>query len=156
GKVVFIADQAEAETGLIAVEARFPNRDLKLRANTVSRVRVLTQPGRACWAVPEAALMEDSDPPGIVVVEDVEAKTTADGKEEQTGKARRLRAVIGVRDRVLKQVEVVRLEDPDKKWKGELDSALVVIEKGQGLQTGDAVKLEVEEDEEMQPPDEKK
>jgi hypothetical protein len=100
--------------------------------------------------------MEDQDPPGIIVAEDVEVKTTPDGKEEQTGKARRLRAVIGVRDRVLKQVEVVRLEDPEKKWKGDIESALVVIEKGQGLQTGDAVKLEVEEDEEMPPPEEKK
>jgi RND family efflux transporter MFP subunit len=157
GKVAFIAEQAEAETGTFAVKVWFPNRDLKLRANAVVRLRVLTQPGKACWAVPESALMEDQDPPGIVVVEDVEVKTNADGKEEQTGKARRLQAVIGVRDRVLRQVEVLRLEDPEKKWHGDLEQALVVVEKGQGLQTGDAVKLEVEEDEEPPPakPDEK-
>jgi RND family efflux transporter MFP subunit len=148
GKVEFIADQAEAETGLLAVKVRFPNRDLKLRANAVTRVRILTQPGRACWSLPESALTEDQDPPSVVVVEDIAIKTNADGKEEQSGKARRLRAVVGVRDRTLKQVEVVRLEDPDKKWHGDLEHVLIVVEKGQGLQTGDAVRLEQEEDEE--------
>jgi multidrug efflux pump subunit AcrA (membrane-fusion protein) len=152
GRLAFIADQAEAESGLLAVKVRFLNRDLKMRANAVVRIRVLTQPGKACWAIPEAALMEDQEPPSIIVVEDVETKKNADGKEEETGKAKRLQAVIGVRDRVLKQVEILRLEDPDKKWKGNLESALVVVEKGRGLQTGDAVRLEVEEDEEAPTP----
>jgi HlyD family secretion protein len=155
GKVEFIADQAEAETGCFAVKVRFPNRDLKLRASTVVRVRVRTQEGTACWAVPESALIEDQDPPAIVVVEDVEVKKNADGKDEQQGKARRLRAVLGVRDRVLHQVEVVRLEDPEKKWKGDLEHALIAVEKAQGLQTGDAVKLEEEEEEEPPKPEEK-
>src|SRR5262249_19838991 len=61
GKVAFIADQAEAESGLLAVKVRFLNRDLKMRANAVVRIRVLTQPGKACWAIPEAALMEDQE-----------------------------------------------------------------------------------------------
>jgi RND family efflux transporter MFP subunit len=152
GKVVYIADQAEAETGSFAVKMRFPNRDLKLRASTIVRVRVLTKPGKACWAVPESALLEDQDPPGIIVVEDIEVKKNAEGKEEQTGHARRLQAVTGVRDRVLHQVEILRLEDPEKKWHGELEQALFVIEKGQGLQTGDAVKLEEEEEEEPAKP----
>lgn len=152
GKVDFIADQAEVETGLIAVKVRFPNRDLKLRANTVTRLRVLTIPDKACWAIPEAALMEDSDPPTVVVVEDKEEKPLADGKTEETGKARRLGAVIGIRDRVKKLVEIVRLEDPEKKWHGDSESTVIVTEKGQGLQTGDAVKLEVEEDENPAPP----
>jgi RND family efflux transporter MFP subunit len=155
GKVAYIADQAESETGQFAVKARFPNRDLKLRANAVVRIRVLTRPGKACWAVPEAALMEDQAPPGIVVVEDVGTKKNADGKDEQVGKARRLKAVIGVRDRVLRQVEVLRLEDPEKKWHGSLEEALIVVEKGQGVQTGDAVRLE-EEEEEPEKPEEKK
>jgi RND family efflux transporter MFP subunit len=155
GKVVFIADQAEVETGLFAVKVRFPNTDLKLRASAVTRLRVLTQPGKACWAVPESALLEDQDPPGIVVVEDVVVTKNAEGKEEQTGKARRLRAVIGVRDRVLHQVEIVKLEDPEKKWHGDLEHAQIVVEKGQGLQTGDAVKLEEEEEEEPAKPDAK-
>ena len=155
GKIVFIADQAEADTGNFAVKVRFPNRDLKLRANAVVRLRVLTRPGKACWALPESALMEDQDPPGVVVVEDVEVKKNADGKDEQTGKARRLRAVIGVRDRVLHQVEILRLEDPEKKWQGDLETALIVVEKGQGVQTGDAVRLEEEEEEEPAKPEAK-
>jgi multidrug efflux pump subunit AcrA (membrane-fusion protein) len=157
GSLVFIADQAEPETGNFAVKVRFPNRDLKLRANSVVRVRVLTRPGKACWALPEGAVMEDQDPPVVIVVEDIEPKMNADGKEEQVGKARRLRAVLGMRSRLLHQVEIVRLDDPEKKWQGSLDSAQFVVEKGQGLQTGDAVRLEEEEAEEAPPmPGEKK
>jgi RND family efflux transporter MFP subunit len=155
GKVAFIAEQAEPETGHFAVKVRFPNKDLKLRANSVARIRVLTRPGKACWTVPEAALQEDQDPPGVVIAEDVKTEKNADGKDEERGKARRLQAMIGVRDRVLHQVEVLRLEDPEKKWKGDLESALVIVEKGQGLQTGDDVRLEVEEDEEPAKPEEK-
>jgi RND family efflux transporter MFP subunit len=157
GNIKFIADQAEVESGLIAVKVWFPNRDLKLRSYTVTRLRVLTKPDKACWAIPEAALMEDSDPPSVVVVEDKEEKPLPNGKVEETGKARRLRAIIGIRDRVKKQVEIVRLEDPEKKWKGDLETAVIVVEKGQGLQTGDAIKLEMEEDDEPPPmPEEKK
>ena len=105
--------------------------------------------------MPESALMEDQDPPTIVVVEDVAVTKNAEGKEEQTGKVRRLRAVIGVRDRVLHQVEIVRLEDDEKKWHGDLEHTLIVIEKGQGLQTGDLVKLDIEEDEDATKPDAK-
>jgi RND family efflux transporter MFP subunit len=152
GKIEYIADQAEVETGHFAIKVRFPNRDLKLRANAVVRLRVLTKPGKACWALPESALMEDQDPPGVVVVEDIEEKKNAEGKDEQLGKARRLRAVVGVRDRVLHQVEILRLEDPEKKWHGDLENTQVVVEKGQGLQTGDAVKLEEEEEEAPPPP----
>jgi RND family efflux transporter MFP subunit len=151
GKVEYIADQAEAETGHFAVKVRFPNRDLKLRANSVVRLRVLTKPGKACWCLPQSAVMEDEDPPGVVVVEDIKEEKNADGKEEQVGKARRLQAVIGVRDRVLGQVEILRLEDREKKWQGDLEHAQVVVEKGQGIQTGDAVRLEEEEEEEMPP-----
>jgi RND family efflux transporter MFP subunit len=156
GKVVFISDQAETETGSFAVKIRFPNSDLKLRASAVTRVRILTKPGRAAWSVPESALLEDQDPPSIIVVEDVVVAKNADGKEEQTGKARRLQAIIGVRDRVLGQVEIVRLIDPEKKWRGEVnETVLIVISKGQGLQTGDAVKFEEDDDDDAPKPEEK-
>jgi hypothetical protein len=91
--------------------------------------------------------MEDSEPPTVVVVEDKQEKELPGGKTEETGKARRLNAVLGVRDRVKRLVEIVRLEDPDKKWHGDLESTDVVKEKGNGLQTGDSIKLEVDEDE---------
>jgi RND family efflux transporter MFP subunit len=152
GKVEFIADQAEVESGLVAVKVRFPNQELKLRANSITRLRVLTRPDKVCWAIPEAALMEDSDPPTAVIVDDKEEKPLPNGKTEETGKARRLNAIIGLRDRVKRLVEIVRLEDPEKKWHGELESVVIVTEKGQGLQTGDAVKLEAEEDEEPAKP----
>jgi RND family efflux transporter MFP subunit len=155
GKVVYIANQAEAETGLFAVKVRFPNSELRLRASSVARVQILTSPGKACWAVPEAALLEDQDPPGIVVVEKVVTKKNADGKEEQTGKAVRLQAKTGIRDRSKNQVEILRLEDPAKKWHGALEETDVVVEKGQSLQTGDAVKFEEEEEEEEKKPEEK-
>jgi hypothetical protein len=95
--------------------------------------------------------MEDQDPAGIIVVEDIEVKKNAEGKEEQVGKARRLQAILGVRDRVLRQVEIVRLEDPEKKWQGNLESAQIIVEKGGGIQTGDVVRLEEEEPEEDAP-----
>ena len=149
GKIIFIAQQAEAETGNLAVKVRFPNKDAKLKANTTIRVRVLTKPGKECFAIPEAALMEDQDPPGVVVVEEVETKKNEEsGKDEQLGKARRLQAIVGIRDRVLHQVEIIRLEDKEKKWSGDLEHALIVIEKGLGLQTGDKVRFEEEEEEE--------
>lgn len=158
GKIVYISDLAESETGTFAVKVRFPNRDLKLRANSVARIRILTIPsipGKSSWVVPESALLEDQDPPGIIIVEDVKVVKNAEGKDEQVGKARRLQAVIGIRDRYLEKVEIIRLEDPEKKWKGDIVTALVVIAKGQGLQTGDIVKFDEEEDEDAAKPAEK-
>jgi membrane fusion protein, multidrug efflux system len=150
GKVAFIAPQAEAETGNLAVKIRFPNRDLKLRPNATTRIRVLTHEGKQCRSLPETALMEDQEPPTVIVVEDIETKKNAEGKEEQVGKARVLQVEIGRRDRVLHQVEIIRLIDPEKdaakRWKGNLESAVFVVERGHGLQTGDTVKLEQDED----------
>ena len=146
GRIVYIADQAEPETGCFAVKVRFPNKDLRLRGNVVRRLRVLTKPGNDYLALPESALMEDQDPPSVVIVEDVKTAKNAEGKDEQSGTARRMRAIIGVRDRVLKQVALLGLEDPEGKWKGDLEQMLFVTQKGQGLQTGDAVRLEEEED----------
>lgn len=149
GKVVFIADQAEPETTGFAVKVRFPNQ-AHLGANVSLTIRVLTQPGKECLAIPESALMEDQDPPGVIIAEDVKTeKVKGDNgqeKEQQVGKARQLQAIIGIRDRVLHQVEIIRLEDKDKKWKGSVQDALFVVEKQQGLQTGDPIKLQEEED----------
>jgi membrane fusion protein (multidrug efflux system) len=150
GEIVFIAEQAEPETGNFAVKVRFSNKEAHLRANHVLRVRVLTGPGKECLNIKESAVQEDDEQPTVVIVTDVKTATGADGKEETTGVARRLKAVLGVRDRTLHQVEIVRLEDPEKdpakRWTGEVKDALFVVEGGQGLQTGDAVKLEVETD----------
>jgi RND family efflux transporter MFP subunit len=150
GQITYIAEQAEPETGNFAVKVRFDNKDAHLRANRVLRLRVLTQPGKECLALPEAAVSEDEETPTVVIVEDIKTEKNVDGKEETVGTARRLTAVLGVRDRSLHQVEIVRLDDPDKeakkKWQGEVKDQQFVVEGGQGLQTGDKVKLEVEGD----------
>jgi RND family efflux transporter MFP subunit len=171
GTVEFIADQAEVDTGNFAVKVRFlHNKDLGLRANTTVRLRVQTTPGKACLTLPESALVDDQGAPAVIVVEDykkvvktedgkeitlgtpeaekLEKEGELKGKEMETGKARKLRVKLGIRDRVLHLVEVVGLDDPEKKWKGSLETTRFVVEKGQGLRTGDAIKLEVEEEEE--------
>jgi RND family efflux transporter MFP subunit len=148
GQIEFIADQAEPETGNFAVKVRFSNKEARLRANRVLRIRVLTSPAKECLSLPESAVLEDEEPPTVVIVENVQTVKNAEGKEETTGVARRLQAELGYRDRTLHQVEIVRLIDPEKdaakKWQGDLKNALFVVEGGQGLQTGDNVKLEVE------------
>jgi RND family efflux transporter MFP subunit len=151
GTVVFIGPQGETDTGNVPVKIRFPNKELALRPNTTLRVRVLTKPGKACRSLPESAFMQDQDPPTVIAVEDIEKKPgEGNAKPDQIGKARVLRAITGVHDRALKQIEIIRLEDPEpdpkKRWKGNLENAVFIVAKGQGLQTGDAVKLEQDED----------
>ncbi len=94
--------------------------------------------------------MEDEEQPTVVIVENIKTGTNADGKEETTGVARRVQVELGLRDRVLHQVEILRLidpeKDPEKKWKGDIKEAQFVVEGGQGLQTGDVVKLDVGDD----------
>jgi RND family efflux transporter MFP subunit len=154
GKIVYIADQAEVDTGNFAVKVRFPNAGLGLRSNVTLRARVLTAPGKACLALRESALMEDQDPPAVIVVEDHKEEKTKEGKDIETGKARKLRVKVGIRDRVKGLVEILSLDDPEKKWQGSLETAKFVVERGQGLRNGDAIKLEEDEDE--APPEEKK
>ena len=151
GSVVFIGPQGETDTGNIAVKVRFPNKELGLRTNSTLRIRVLTKPGKACHSLPESAFMQDQDPPTVVAVENIEIKPgEGNAKPEQIGKARVLRAITGVHDRVLHQIEIIRLEDPEpdpkKRWKGTLETTKFIVAKGQGLQTGDAVKLEQDDD----------
>jgi membrane fusion protein, multidrug efflux system len=150
GEIVFIADQAEPETGNFAAKVRFSNKEAHLRANRVMRIRVLTGPGMECLNIKESAIQEDDEQATVVIVTDVKTGTNADGKEEATGIARRMKVVLGMRDRTLHQVEILRLDDPEKdpakRWTGEVKDALFVVEGGQGLQTGDSVKLELEVD----------
>jgi RND family efflux transporter MFP subunit len=151
GNIVFIGPQGETDTGNIAVKVRFPNKELGLRTNATLRIRVLTKPGKACHSLPESAFMEDQDPPTVIAVENIETKPAeGNGKPEETGKAHVLRAITGIHDRMLHQVEIIRLEDPEpdpkKRWHGTLENTMFIVTKGQGLQTGDAVKLEKDDD----------
>ncbi len=145
GAVEFIADQAEVDTGNFAVKVRFPNHELGQRVNTTLRMRMLTTPGKACLTLPESAVFMDQDPPTVVVVEEHKLEKNAEGKEIETGKARKLQVTLGIRDRALHLVEVLSLRDPENKWTGTLDTAKFVIERGQGLRTDDPIRLEVED-----------
>ena len=83
----------------------------------------------------------------VVIVEDLHT-IKDEGKDVEVGTARKLRVQTGIRDRNLHAVEVLRLEDPEKKGQVPLDNSLQFVIKGaQGLQTGDTVKVEKEEDE---------
>jgi RND family efflux transporter MFP subunit len=150
GQIEYIAEQAEPETGNFAIKVRFNNKDAHLRANRVMRLHVLTQPGRECLSLPESAVSEDQEVPTVVIVEGTKVEKNEDGKEETIGTARRLAVTLGVRDRLLHQVEIVALEDPDKeakvKWQGEVKDQQFVVEGGLGLQTGDKVKLDTGDD----------
>jgi RND family efflux transporter MFP subunit len=149
GRIEYIAAQAEPDTGNFAIKLRFPNRALKLRGNSVVRVRVLTQPGKACLTLPEDAIMEDQDPPGVVIIDGLKTvKDKETQKDMQVGKARKLQAIIGVRDRRLHVVELLKLQDPEKKSDVPIEDAVFVVKSGQGLQTDDPVKIEAEEEEE--------
>jgi RND family efflux transporter MFP subunit len=146
GKIIYIALQASPETGNFAVKVRFPNPDLRLRANTVLAVEVQTQPEKERLTIQDTALMEDQDPPGVIVFQDLKVEKTKEGKEEKRGKARLLKAIVGVRDRSWRVVEILGLEDPETKESIPLKDALFVIEGHHGLETGDVVKVLEEED----------
>jgi RND family efflux transporter MFP subunit len=148
GKVIYISEEAQPETGNFAVKVRFVNKDLKLRSNTVQRLEVQTQPEKERFTIKEAALIEDQDPPVVVIIEKLETiKNKETDKDEEIGVARRLRATIGVRNRRQGVVEILSLEDPETKQTFSVEDANFVIEGGQGLETGDKVKLEAEEEE---------
>jgi RND family efflux transporter MFP subunit len=144
GRVAFIAVQAQVETGNSAIKARFPNPDLSLRANAVARVRVLTKPEQERLTIPEAALSEDGDVPVVVVVEDLKTEKKGD-EEKKLGTARRLNAIIGIRDRSGHRVELLGLEDPETKEKVSPDGLLFITAGGIGLKNKDVVKLREEE-----------
>jgi RND family efflux transporter MFP subunit len=146
GKVQYIADQAEIDTGNFALKIRFANNTMKLRASTTLRLRIMTNPGKACLTLPEAALFEDEEPPSVIVVDDYKQTKNKEGKEIEMGIARKLQVTTGIRDRNLHLVEIVAVTDKDNKWQGKLEDANFVVERGRGLRTEDPVQLLVEED----------
>ncbi len=150
GQVQYIAEQAEPETGNFAVKIRFDNKDAHFRSNRILRLHVETQPPKECLALPQSAVSEDEPTPTVVIVEPKVEKDPATGKEETFTAARRLQAVLGLRDREKHFVEILSLSDPDKesktKWQGEVKDQQFIVEGGQGLQTGDKVKMEAEGD----------
>jgi RND family efflux transporter MFP subunit len=149
GRMVFISDQAQAETGTIAVKARFPNQSRKLRANVLVRVRVLTEKKSDCITIPEAALLEDQEEPAVLIVE-TEKKKDKEGKEEEEHHVHKRIVKLGLRDREKHRVEILGLfeveEDKKKPVPMEKDT-LFVVEGGHGLEDDDLVAEKKEEHE---------
>jgi RND family efflux transporter MFP subunit len=143
GTVVFKDDQAQPDTGNSAVKIRFPNGDLKLTANAVVRVRVLTRVKEHCDTIPEDAVLEDQDPPGVVVVRE----TKEEDEKEATPKAFRLPVKLGIRDRHNKRIEILELDPEHSKDKTpeqrrkDVQAALYVVQGGHGLEDKDKVKV---------------
>ncbi len=145
GRIVFISDQAQAETGTVAVKARFPNRTRRLRANTLLRVRVLTEKKPDCLSIPEAALLEDQEEPAVLVVT-TEKKKNEKGEEEEEHQVHKYQVKLGLRDRDKHKVEIVGLIDAKEKKAVPLEKdTLFVVEGGHGLEDGDLVKEKEEE-----------
>jgi RND family efflux transporter MFP subunit len=145
GTVAFVGVAAQPETGNVPVKVRFPNPDLRLRANAIVRIHVLTRPEKQRLTIPESALMEDRDVPTVLIIEDL--KTTRDdhGEEKQVGKAHTLQAEIGIRDREHGVVELLALRDPESHKEVSPDGLLFITSGGNGLHNDDLVKLQKDE-----------
>jgi len=165
GHIIFISDQAQAETGTIAVKARFPNQHRKLRGNTLVRVRVLTEKKSDCITLPEAALLEDQEDTAVLIVETEKKKDKEgnvikdkDGKEEEEHHVRKLVAKLGLRDRDKHRVEIIGLFEVEEEKKKPVPlekDTLFVVEGGHGLEDKDLV-TEKKEEHEEEKKDEKK
>jgi RND family efflux transporter MFP subunit len=134
GEVVFIAAQAQADTGNLAVKVRFPNKDVKMRANSVQRVQVQTQPEKLRLAIPEDAILEDEAAPAVLVASQINFK-------DKSAKAQKLRPVLGVRDRDQHLREIVRLNAKDTSNRVSVRDVLFIVEGAHGLHEGDSLFL---------------
>jgi RND family efflux transporter MFP subunit len=140
GKVVYVSLQARPETGSFEVKVRFPNQELKLPANEVVDVVIQTTPPKERLVIPVDAVMEDQEPPSVAVVPSLKAE-----KDEKVGKVRMLRVSLGVRNRQRRLVEVLALEDPEKKEPvPSLQESWFVTAGGHGLEDGDEVRVKEE------------
>jgi RND family efflux transporter MFP subunit len=146
GQVAFVADMAQPESGNLPAKVRFANSKLRLRANAVARVQVETEPEKPRLAIPDSAVMDDQEPPAVIVVEQLKEQTNDEGKTVQVGKAHRLQATVGVRNREWQKVEILALKNPDTKEKVSVENALFVTKGGQGLRDGDDVVIQEEEE----------
>jgi RND family efflux transporter MFP subunit len=166
GRIVFISDQAQAETGTIAIKARFPNQHRKLRANVLLRVRVQTEKKTDCFTIPESALLEDQEEPAVLIIEtekkkDKEGHVIKDkeGKEEEEHHVHKRVAKLGLRDREKHRVEILGLFEVEEEKKKPVPlekDTLFVVEGGHGLEDDDLVTEKKEEHHEEDKKDEHK
>jgi RND family efflux transporter MFP subunit len=144
GRLVFLGVTAFPDTGNFPVKVRFKNEDLEYKVGTIMHVLVQTKPKVKRCVVPDEAIMEDQNPPAVIIVENIETREK-EGKKEQFGKARKLNATLGVRDRAKHVSEILSLEDPEKKEKVPVEDAVFVTEGLRGLRDGDMLKVEKDE-----------
>jgi len=138
GEVVFIAVQAEPDTGNFAVKVRFQNTDAKLRANSVQRIQVLTEPEKARLTIPEDALLEDQASPVVMAAAEIKTALAPDKRTKvKLGKALKLRPILGVRDRDQQLVEILRLYDAEKGSRVSIRDIRFIIGGAQGLHGDD-------------------
>ncbi len=144
GEVVYIASKAQSDTGNFQVKIRFPNEQLQLKANQIVNVKVQTEEAKKRWTIPEAAVMDDQDPPVVIIAEPARDEN---GKEPMY-KARKLNATLGVRAEIgegehkMRVVEIRKLEDPDNHTEVELKGTRFITEGAHGLSDGDVLKIE--------------
>ena len=149
GAVVFIADQAQPDTGNFLVKVRFDNKVLKFRSNQVARIEVQTEKDKPRTTIPESAVMADQDPPLVVVADDVKlVENEETHKPENIGKAKRLVAKLGLRDRSKHLVELRGLAVVDSATNKETPvpaetwpHIMFITEGGHGLRDGDPIKV---------------
>jgi RND family efflux transporter MFP subunit len=162
GHVAFIGVQAQPETGTVGVKVRFPNKKRGLRANMLQRIQVLTNSKKDCLTIPESALMEDTDPPTVNIVEiamrknkegklEPLKKKDKEGKEEDMFQSKKVLAEVGLRGTIVEHgkeehcVEILGLKDIETKKPLPLtEKTLFVYEGGNGLERGDFIKKEEE------------
>ena len=141
GRVVFIADQAQPDTGSVLVKVRFPNSPVRLHANQVAHVLVLTQEPKKRLTIPATCLMEDQDPPLVVVADDVTVKQHPEHGDEEIGTARKLRATsaFAIAPSSVSRFCVSKISP--RKRTCPVEDALFIVEGGHGLHDGDTVKI---------------
>jgi RND family efflux transporter MFP subunit len=153
GTVVFIASQADPETGNLPVKMRFPNKKLQLQANQVVRLEVETQPEKKRTVIRQLALMEDQDPPAVLVIfnKEKEAKKDDKGETYYAYKCHKLEAEVGIREPGKEpaedMIELKALRDPKTHKVVSVESVQFIYEGGRGLEEDDWVKLEQKETE---------
>ena len=143
GRVIFIAAQADPDTGNFAVRVRFANPDGRLRLNSVERVQVLTQPEKDRLTIPEDALREDQDPPVVMAAQNSKLQKTASASSTmRVATALGLRPVIGVRDRELRLVEIRQLRGAQTGDLVSIRDIRFIVEGAGGLHDNDGLKVD--------------
>jgi RND family efflux transporter MFP subunit len=143
GRIVFIAAQADPDTGNFLVKVRFANPDGRLRLNSVERVQVLTEADKDRLTIPEEALLEDQDPPLVMAAQNGKMQKTASGIGNiRVATALGLRPELGVRDRDLHLVEILGLHAAQSGELVSIRDVRFIIEGAGGLHDGDGLRVE--------------